>query len=47
MYGYALAGDVTIDNSGTIGAYSYNGLADGIFASGNTVGVANSGPINV
>src|SRR5690606_31836954 len=34
-----------IDNSGTIDAYSYSSLADGIFASGVDVAVTNSGAI--
>ena len=45
IYGYSLTGDVSIDNAGDITAYSYAGLADGIFASGANVEVANSGAI--
>ena len=45
IYGYSLSGDVAIDNAGAITAYSYVGIADGIFASGADVGVTNSGAI--
>ncbi|QNN70944.1 beta strand repeat-containing protein [Thermomonas carbonis] len=45
IYGYALEGDVSIDNGADIFAYSAYGLADGIFASGANVDVANSGAI--
>ncbi|WP_166205939.1 hypothetical protein [Cognatiluteimonas telluris] len=47
MYGYASAGDVGIDNTvdGDISVYSYYAPADGIFASGSSVHVANAGSI--
>jgi hypothetical protein len=45
IYAYTDGGDVTIANSGDIGAYSMGGLADGIFASGGDVSVSNSGAI--
>jgi outer membrane autotransporter protein len=45
IYGYALSGDVSIDNAGDIAALSLYGLADGIFGSGANVDVANSGGI--
>ncbi|RZA22391.1 MAG: hypothetical protein EOP93_00180 [Lysobacteraceae bacterium] len=45
IYGYSVTGDVSIDNAGDIAAYSYSGLADGIFASGADVDVTNSGAI--
>jgi hypothetical protein len=47
LYGYAYAGAVGIDNTGTINVGSDYGLADGIFASGASVDVGNSGNINV
>jgi len=43
--GYAAAGDVDIHNGGSITAYSYYGLADGVFASGTSVSVTNTGDI--
>lgn len=46
LYGYSDAGSVTVDNSGDMFVYSVNGLADGIFASGADVDVANSGAIS-
>ncbi len=46
IYGYSLAADATIDNSGDITASSYYGLADGIFASGQDVAVTNSGAVS-
>ncbi|MDQ2703055.1 MAG: hypothetical protein M3Y70_09675 [Pseudomonadota bacterium] len=42
VYAYSDGGDVTIDNGGSIEAYSSGALADGIFASGGNVDVANS-----
>ncbi|HSD15826.1 MAG TPA: hypothetical protein VLC71_01015 [Thermomonas sp.] len=45
IYGYALVGDVSIDNAADIEAFSGLYLADGIFASGANVDVANSGDI--
>jgi hypothetical protein len=36
---------VDIHNGGSISAYSYYGLADGVFASGTSVGVTNTGDI--
>ena len=46
IYGYSATGDVAINNAGDITAYSYSGLADGIFASGDHVVVDNSGAID-
>jgi hypothetical protein len=46
IYAYSDGGDVTVANGGTISAYSYAGLADGIFASGAVVDVANDGSIS-
>jgi outer membrane autotransporter protein len=43
IYAYSYGGDVTVANSGSILAYSYVGLADGIFASGGNVSVDNAG----
>jgi hypothetical protein len=45
IYAYSDGGDVTVANGGAISAYSYDGLADGIFASGIDVDVASSGTI--
>ena len=45
IYGYATAGDVSIDNAADIYAYSGYYLADGIFASGANVEIDNSGAI--
>jgi hypothetical protein len=45
MLGYAAAGDVSVTNTGAINAYSYGAVADGIFASGTSVDVTNSGDI--
>lgn len=45
IYGYSITGDVSIDNSGYVGALSLYGVADGIFASGGNVDVSNSGDI--
>lgn len=42
VYAYSDGGDVTIANSGSVYAYSYDALADGIFASGSNVDVANA-----
>ena len=47
IYAYSADGSVTLGNGGDITAISYYGLADGIFASGMTVGVENSGAIEV
>lgn len=46
IYAYTDGGDVTVANSGDIGAYSMSGLADGIFASGGDVAITNSGTID-
>src|SRR5690606_21461173 len=46
IYGYSATGAVAINNAGDITAYSYSGLADGIFASGDHVVVDNSGAID-
>ncbi|MGN6112351.1 MAG: hypothetical protein ACTHOC_04980 [Luteimonas sp.] len=43
IYAYSDGGDVTVTNGGTVSAYSYDGLADGIFASGDNVDVSNVG----
>ena len=45
IYGYALDGNVAITNAASIVADAPNGLADGIFASGNDVTVINTGGI--
>lgn len=45
IYGYALDGNVAITNTGSIIADAPEGLADGIFASGNDVTVVNTGDI--
>ncbi|MBV2209116.1 MAG: hypothetical protein KUL77_06095 [Thermomonas sp.] len=45
IYGYSLNGDVHIANTGDLYVESYNGLADGIFASGANVAVENAGAI--
>ncbi len=45
IYGYSAYGDVSIDNSGYVGALSLYDVADGIFASGGNVDVSNSGDI--
>lgn len=45
IYGYALAGDVTIANVASVVADADNGLADGIFASGANVTVTNTGAV--
>ena len=45
IYAYSTHGDVTIGNTGYIGALSLYDIADGIFASGANVDVANSGDI--
>ena len=45
IYGYSIEGDVAIDNAASIYANSFLGVADGIFASGANVDVANSGAI--
>ena len=42
VYAYSDGGDVTIANSGSVYAYSYDALGDGIFASGSNVDVANA-----
>lgn len=42
VYAYSDGGDVTVANSGTVYAYSYDALGDGIFASGTNVEVSNS-----
>lgn len=49
IYGYSLGGvgNVSIDNAGDITATSVDGLADGIFAYGAQVDVANSGAMEV
>jgi hypothetical protein len=46
IYAYSDGGDVTVANGGAISAYSYGGLADGIFASGAGVDVSNAGTIS-
>ncbi|HVI26120.1 MAG TPA: hypothetical protein VM576_08010, partial [Xanthomonadaceae bacterium] len=43
VYGYSTTGDISITNDGDVLAYSAYGLADGIFASGVDVAVANGG----
>lgn len=43
LYAYSDGGDASIANDGAIVAYSSSGLADGIFASGADVAVANHG----
>ncbi|MFN4160416.1 MAG: hypothetical protein ACK4FW_00285 [Stenotrophomonas sp.] len=45
IYGYALDGNVAITNAASIVADAPNGLADGIFASGNDVTVINTGSL--
>ena len=45
IYGYSAGGDVSIDNAADLTAVSVYGLADGIFASGAGVDVANGGDI--
>ena len=45
IYAYSAGGDVTVANGGAVSAYSYDGLADGIFASGTNVDVSNAGTI--
>src|SRR5690606_28500777 len=47
IYAYSMIGDASVDNAADIDAISYYGLADGIFASGENVDVANSGEIEV
>jgi hypothetical protein len=41
IYAYSDGGDVTVVNAAAISAYSYAGLADGIFASGVNVDISN------
>lgn len=45
LYGYAAAGSVTIDSSNAIQAYSWYGIADGIFAAGADVDASNAGDV--
>jgi hypothetical protein len=42
IYAYSATGDVDVSNSGYVRAVAPNGLADGIFASGANVSVANA-----
>ncbi len=46
IYGYSTIGDVSVDNAADIDVSSTYGIADGIFASGVTTGVSNSGDIS-
>ena len=45
IYAYSATGTASVDNSADIGANSYAGIADGIFAAGVDVEVSNSGAI--
>ncbi len=45
LYAYSMYGVGAIHNTGAITAYSYGGLADGLFASGVVADVINSGAI--
>lgn len=45
LYGYAPAGTVTIGNDGSVYARSEYGVADGIFAAGQNIGITSTGSI--